>query len=325
MTSVEIRKSETFHIYENLALEDAFLSEVEPGTIYLFLWRNHPSVIIGKNQNPWRECNLSQMRKDGVPLARRRTGGGAVYHDLGNVNYSFLCREEDYDSSRFIGIVCEALNSVGISVKVSGRNDLVDLEGRKLSGTAFLQTGDRCLLHGTLLLDVDISRMEKYLTVSEQKLQSKGVTSVKSRVVNMKEYYPQLTHEMLEDALVQAVKKYFPCPVTEKMVTQRDVLQEKQDFYQSETWIFGRKIPFSMELSHRFPWGEIQIAFQVNTGKIKECVIYTDAMDSAWAERLAKLWKDQMFSGEKLAERADQAEMPGQICKDIKSLLLDHI
>jgi lipoate---protein ligase len=184
----------------NLALE-AWLFERAPLTSpILFLWRNASTVVIGRAQNPWLECDLDQMQRDHVTLARRVSGGGAVFHDLGNTNFTFIHPTQAYDRHRNLTLLCELLQSLGIPAEVSGRNDLQvpspDTPGgyRKISGNAFRETKDRCLHHGTLLMNADLARLTRYLTPSPKKLMTKGIPSVRSRVMNLREINPSLTH-----------------------------------------------------------------------------------------------------------------------------------
>ena len=172
---------------ENLAYEYCLMNELalrRPGEKILYLWQNKDTVVIGRNQNPYKECNMSFLKENGIELARRMTGGGAVYHDLGNVNYSFLCRKEAYDREMIFTSVVEALDSLGVRCQVSGRNDIL-AEGLKISGNAFYQNRDVVLHHGTIMVHVDIGRMKACLTPSKAKLYSKGIRSVEGRVGNL--------------------------------------------------------------------------------------------------------------------------------------------
>jgi lipoate-protein ligase A len=147
----------------NLALEEWLFESAGPEEMVFYLWRNGPTVVIGRHQNPWVECRLEDMDRDGVKLARRPTGGGAVYHDLGNTNFTFTCRRDVYDVERQIGVILDGLRRVGVEARFSGRNDIV-VGDRKVSGSAFRGRKDRWLHHGTLLLHADLGRLGHYLT-----------------------------------------------------------------------------------------------------------------------------------------------------------------
>jgi lipoate-protein ligase A len=178
----------------------------------LFLWRNADTVVIGRAQNPWKECNTRRMEEDNVRLARRSSGGGAVFHDLGNTCFTFMAGKPEYDKTISTSIVLNALNSLGVTAEASGRNDLVvkTPEGdRKVSGSAYRETMDRGFHHGTLLLNADLSRLANYLNPDKKKLQAKGITSVRGRVANLVELLPGVTHEQICDAIREAFFEHY--------------------------------------------------------------------------------------------------------------------
>lgn len=173
----------------------------------LFLWRNAETVVIGQSQNPWKECNTRRMEQDGIRLARRSSGGGAVFHDLGNTCFTFMAGKPGYDKSVSTDIILQALRQLGVTAGASGRNDLVmeTADGpRKISGSAYRETQDRGFHHGTLLLNADLERLADYLNPDPKKLQAKGITSVRSRVANLAEFLPGISHEQVCEAIVQA-------------------------------------------------------------------------------------------------------------------------
>ena len=165
-------EGQTFDPYFNLAMEKWLCDHLD-GRRILYLWQNEHTVVIGKNQNPLKECRLAALKQDGGLLARRCSGGGAVYHDLGNLNFTFLVREADYSVPRQLEVILHALNALGIPAERSGRNDIL-ADGRKCSGNAFYRSEGRCYHHGTLLVDVDRAAMSRYLTVDPAKLAAKG-------------------------------------------------------------------------------------------------------------------------------------------------------
>ena len=186
--------------YRNLAMEEYMTNHVPDGTCILFLWQNRHTVVIGRNQNCWKECRVNFLEEEGGYLVRRLSGGGAVFHDLGNLNFTFIVRKTDYDVERQLQVILEAVRRLGIQAEKTGRNDIT-VEGRKFSGNAFYQTGDCCYHHGTLLVHADKENMSRYLNVPREKLASKGVSSVKSRVANLDEFCPGLTVDRVKAAL----------------------------------------------------------------------------------------------------------------------------
>ena len=174
ISKLYVTESRSFSAPENLAAEALLTGRVAPGELILFLWQNEKTVVIGKNQNAWKECRLDALRRDGGTLVRRQSGGGAVFHDLGNLNVSFCVSRADEDIPRQTRVILAALRSLGVQASCSGRNDL-EFEGRKFSGHAYYRQGAASCHHATLMLKVDRDALEKYLRVSPLKLSSRGV------------------------------------------------------------------------------------------------------------------------------------------------------
>ena len=193
----------------NLAL-DGWLLERRVGDddLILYFYVNRSAVIIGKNQNPRKECDIQKMRRDGVELVRRLSGGGAVYHDSGNLNFSFIAGKNRFDKMRQHIFILNCIRSLGIDCTFSGRNDLL-AGGRKFSGNAYTSKGSAKQHHGTLLVDSSLDKLMDYLTVDERKLRSKGVDSVRSRVCNLKELSPALTPERLLETIKAKFKEEY--------------------------------------------------------------------------------------------------------------------
>jgi len=272
--------------WQNLALDEYFLDTLSPEDNLLFFYINKNAVIIGKNQNPWKECDLSSMERDGVQLVRRITGGGAVYHDMGNLNFSFIMGKEVYDVHRQLEVILEAVRSFGISCEFSGRNDLL-ADGRKFSGNAFCARGGLRQHHGTLMLRTDLGRLQNYLQVDPRKIRAKGVSSVRSRVCNLSEFTPEVTIETMLSAIRQAYADNYG-PVTEFVPTPEQIAQmvpyyEKQTSWQ---WRLGKTPSFDLELDPRFVWGGVQLLLTLKDGAVEQADVYSDAIDTELAEEL---------------------------------------
>ena len=273
--------------YYNLALEEELLHWLPQDSAVLYLWQNQHTVVIGRNQNAWKECRTEQLQADGGHLVRRPSGGGAVYHDLGNLNFTFLAGSEDYDVHRQLSVILEACKSFKIPAEISGRNDLL-AAGRKFSGNAFLETGGKGSHHGTLLVDVDMTKMPLYLRPSKEKLKAKGVNSVESRVVNLREFVPELTIPELKTALRRAFEQVYGMSSLELRETELDAaaIEATRQRNASWEWTYGKTMEFSLDFGSRFPWGEIELQLLVQQGTVADTKVYSDALDSFLASKL---------------------------------------
>lgn len=266
--------------YMNLAVESRLLDCHAPNTVTLFLWKNERTVVIGANQNPYSECDVNALLADGGRLARRRTGGGAVYHDLGNLNFSFVADRRLYDVGRQMRVIQEALRRFGLETEVSGRNDIT-FEGRKFSGNAFGHTKWQGLHHGTLLIKTDGGRMSRYLKVNQAKLQKHGVRSVASRVVNLSEV-ADITAENIVPHLTAAFQDVYQgqarsvafgalCDAEARAVCRR---------IGSDGYLYGRWRDFRAVKSAQFAWGRVDVDLRIDEaqGVIREATVASDSL-----------------------------------------------
>jgi len=261
------------------------------------------------------------LSEAGGKMVRRLSGGGAVYHDLGNLNFTFLLTKNNYNVDRQLGVIIKAVNNLGIPAEKSGRNDIT-VDGRKFSGNAFYAMGNKCYHHGTILVDVDMSSLSRYLNVSRTKLQSKGVDSVKSRVTNLKEYKPDLTIDRLKDELIKAFGEVYglePVRMDINALPQDD-LMERAGKFSSWEWNYGRKIEFSDSLYRRFAWGDILLQMTVIGGIIKDCRAYSDSLDIELFEEIPKILTECRFTPEDMEKALRSLYMD-----DNKKQMLDDI
>lgn len=289
----------------NLAVEDALLGSVKPGQATLFLWQNRHTVVIGAGQNAWRECDTARLEREGGTLARRSSGGGAVYHDLGNLNFSFLVPRADYDVARQLKVVLAAVRSLGIDACATGRNDLT-VEGRKFSGNAFRLLKEGALHHGTLLVGADMEMVGRYLNVDPLKLKAKGVQSVRSRVVNLNQFRP-LTIDEMAGAMERAfAAEYGPCErarMEEIQIPGLDALRAK---YESWEWNYGQSPAGDWHGETRFDWGGVELFAHVEKGLMRQVSAYTDAMDETLRQRLEGALEGCPFDPRQMARRVRQ-------------------
>lgn len=285
MRGLRVIRTDNTDPYVNLAAEEHLTMTAEEGVMTLFLWQNAHTVVIGRNQNPWRECAVEAIKRDGIFLARRMSGGGAVYHDMGNLNFTFIARDGLFDTSRQTEVILRACRLLGIDAVKTGRNDLT-VDGRKFSGHAYFSQRSYNYHHGTIMIDVKSDDLTKYLNVPESKLKSKGVGSVRSRVTNLRDHFTgdlagaplaELIRAM-QDAMIEAAEEEYGCRAVFEELP--DVPQELKDKYASEEWRLGTKIAFEKELIHRFGWGEAQVQLSMKGEFIKECRIYSDSLET---------------------------------------------
>jgi len=264
----------------NLALEE-MLFETEQG-FCLYLWQNKNTVVIGRNQNAWKECRIDQLEAEDGRLARRSSGGGAVFHDMGNLNFTFVTPLEGYDLTRQLGVIISAVQSLGIKAGFTGRNDIVTESGAKFSGNAFRKNSAAGMHHGTLLVNVDMDKLSRYLVPSPAKLAAKGIESVRSRVANLTEYRPSLTIDELKDAVARAfIKEYGQCSTLSEASLDPQILAEKTARYSSWDWNKGASPAFDLSLSNRFSWGELTLELSMEKGRVTHVHPWSDAMDEA--------------------------------------------
>ena len=305
MTALAYLLEESTNPFHNLAVERFLLENVPTGTCWLYLWQNKHTVVIGRNQNCWAECKTAALERDGGHLVRRLSGGGAVYHDDGNLNFTFLANKADYDLPRQLSVIVRALQSLGFTAAISGRND-IEVDGRKVSGNAFYTHGNKKYHHGTILVNVQAANMQKYLTVSTAKLAAKGVASVQARIINLKDLQPQLTLTELKASLLNAFAEVYqatPAQLTEACL-DATTIKSYTDEFASDSWRFGRRLPFTWETCHRFDWGEIRLQCTVDEGKIKEAELYSDAMEWEAFADAGKLFSGCAFSSTAMAAAA---------------------
>nr|WP_315362411.1 lipoate--protein ligase [Cytobacillus firmus] len=265
----------------NLAIEEYALKNLDIEETYLLFYINEPSIIIGKNQNTVEEINTEYVENNGIHVVRRLSGGGAVYHDLGNLNFSFITKDDGdsfHNFQKFTEPVTEALQKLGVNAELSGRNDLM-AEGRKISGNAQFSTKGRMFSHGTLLFDSEIESVVSALKVKKDKIESKGIKSIRSRVANISEFLDEeITIEEFRTLLLKNIFGDLG-EIPEYKLMDEDwerIHQLSRERYQNWDWNYGRSPKFDLQHSHRFPVGQIDIRLNVTKGKIEGCKIYGD-------------------------------------------------
>lgn len=265
----------------NLALEEYALRNFEGNQDYLLFYINEPSIIIGRYQNTLEEINLNYTRENNIHVVRRISGGGAVYHDFGNLNFSFMTDYEVQNLNnfrKFAEPIIKILNRMGVPAEMKGRNDVV-VNDKKISGNAQFSTGKRMFSHGTLLFDSDLSEVKNALNVKMSKIESKGHKSVRSRVANISEFLAEkITIEAFREAILTGLYEEQPQFETYKLTKEEwdGVYKLRAEKYNTWEWNFGRSPDFNVHRVKRFPIGEIDIRLMVKRGHIENVKIYGD-------------------------------------------------
>ena len=278
--------------YWNVAVENWLVSQPDTDCVVMHLWKNRRTVVIGQNQNPYAECNVDMLAADGGYVMRRTTGGGAVYHDDGNINFSFVAPYPLYDQQRQFEVIAEALRPFGLETVISGRNDLL-CSGRKFSGNAFSKGQHQRLHHGTILIKGNMDDLARYLKVKPSKLHKHGVQSVKSRVVNLSEL-ADITSENIVPQLVAAFDKVYG-NTAQRLdfgeIVENPKVRELYDKFSSKAWIYGKWRTFAATRTAQFEWGNVEISLVVDehNSVITDCILATDALDVSIADAVRRL------------------------------------
>ena len=319
MTKLQAIISNQYDPFLNRAVEQYLTDNQEEGTVTMYLWKNQQTVVIGYNQNPYSECNVQLLLDEGGHLMRRGTGGGAVYHDLGNINFSFVADKSLYDVRKQLSVIQDAMLTYGLKTEISGRNDLT-CQGRKFSGNAFGKGKKNDLHHGTILIKTDGAMMQRYLIVDKAKLMKNGVKSVASRVINLSELVPELTSENIKPPLIASFEKVYGGKATlldfDTFINNKEV-QAIREHIESDDFLFGRWRQFKTTKKAQFPWGNVDIALCIDETKsvITEAQIASDCLEPETIRQTEQLLRD---SSTKTAPAFDEGN---EILRDIVGLI----
>lgn len=293
-------KNDCLNPWYNLALEEYLLRRKDIDEDILCLWQNANSIIIGRHQNIVAQINMKAVDEYQTKIARRMTGGGAVYHDLGNLNYTYITSYKDgntVDFRVFANPVINALKQYGVHAELSGRNDIL-VDKKKISGTAQAGIGNRLLFHGTIMYDVNVEVLSKVLHVDREKIRGKGVDSVTGRVTNLKSYLPEnvditelkkgILHSFLQDD-----------KLTELILDEnakKEVLSYEQNQYGTEKWIFGESREGEISRKKRFTGGELEALIKTDNGIITKCRFFGDYLGVFNSDDIAKQLEGKLYT-----------------------------
>ncbi|WNQ13931.1 lipoate--protein ligase [Paenibacillus aurantius] len=264
----------------NLAIEEFALKHLPPEEDYLLFYINEPSIIIGKNQNTLEEINAEYVERNGIHIVRRLSGGGAVYHDLGNLNFSFITKDDGqsfHNYRKFTEPVVQALRQMGVEAELSGRND-IQVGERKISGNAQFATKGRMFTHGTLLFNSEMENVASALKANPEKFKSKGVKSIRSRVANISEFLKEpMTIEQFRQSLLSSI--FGGGEVQEYRLTDKDwetIRSISESRYRNWDWTYGRSPEFNVREVRRLSTGTFDVRLHVVGGIIRQASIYGD-------------------------------------------------
>ena len=275
-----------FNPHYNLAVESALLEDARNGVLTVYLWRNDNTVVIGRHQNAYLDVNVKKLYEEGGTLARRPTGGGAVFHDKGNLNFSFITGLESYDVNDNNDVILRAVRKLGPDAEVTGRNDIVT-GGRKFSGNAYLKTNTGALHHGTILISADTSKMSGFLNVPPDKLEGKGVSSVRSRVVNLAELDENIDVFKVKEAILAVLEEKYGkiYPIKEPDKKKVEAYYKK---YSDREYLFGKNVKLDSRKYKRFSWGYADVNFTLSSGVIDDIEIFSDGINVDDIEKAKK-------------------------------------
>ena len=302
-----------------------------PDDLIIYLWRNSETVVIGKYQNPWSECNVDKMNDEGIKLMRRNSGGRAVFQDLGNLCFT-LISGSSYDvekqKSNNNQFIISTLKKLSIDAYASGRNDFLVID-RKISGAAFQIQRGNLMHHGTLLVNTDLGKLQQYLNPSKEKLVTKGIKSVRSRVANLQEFNPSLTVEKLIDELKNTYTDYFQefdtmSYLDESILTSNEELKAEYEKLIYWDWLYGKTPDFTDTYKKRFSWGEIELLLNVHGGIIDDITVYSDTLDNSLVDEIKNILIHQVFDNKNIVDVIKNRVDKMDEC-DTKSHLLDII
>jgi len=262
--------------YYNVATEYQLLTEATNDTC-LFLWQNNPTVIFGRNQNIFAEADTNYLKTNNIVPVRRFSGGGTVFQDLGNLNFTFITKEKNSDTQKYLSVIKNAVSSFNIDCSFSGRNDLLS-NGKKFSGHAYFTNDDNYLYHGTIMIDVNLEMLTKALKPSFLKLKSKAIDSVRSRVINLNELNREITIKKMINALMSSFINEFGKSEDAIYIEKESFKAPMFNIINKDKWIYDESPQFSITVERKLFDGNVSFSVDVENGKIINIKILSDSL-----------------------------------------------
>ncbi len=298
----------------NLAAEEYVIRNIAHGEDILLFYINGPSIIIGRNQNTVQEINTDYVEAHGIKVVRRLSGGGAVYHDEGNLNFSFIAphsKDNFHNFKKFTEPVIKVLNKMGVPAELRGRNDIV-VNDQKISGNAQYVAGERMVSHGTLLWQANLTRVGEALRVKAAKIESKGIKSIRSRVANITEFIPgeAMSVEVFRSKIIESV--FEGTELRSYTLSDKDweaVETLAQERYRNWDWNYGRSPAFDIQRETRYPGGEIEVYLDVAQGTIRDIKFYGDFFGQRGIEELEKALVGVRYAPDSIAKALNSVDI----------------
>jgi lipoate-protein ligase A len=309
---VQYIRNESLDPRFNLALEEYVIKYLEPDNPFILLWQNAPSVIIGRFQNTLEEINVEFIKNRNINVVRRITGGGAVYHDLGNLNFSFIekTESENIDFRKYNERIVKALAKIGVKAEHNSRNDIA-IDGKKFSGNAQYIYKGKVLHHGTILFNSNLEDVQAALNVNYEKFTSKAVKSVRSRVTNVVDYLVNpVSIQEFKQILLKTL--FDDKPIIEYKLSEADLENIKKlmrEKYSTWEWNYGSSPTFNFNKARRFACGKIDIRLEVDKGLIKDAKIFGDFFSNEDIGDLEQLLIGNKYDQEKIKEKLEKVKL----------------
>ena len=321
-------ESKSTNPYYNLALEEYVFSQTDSNESYFMLWQNMNTIVVGKYQNTQEEINPEAVEKNGSRVVRRLSGGGAVYQDEGNLNFTFIVSKEgnrEFDFSIFVKPIIKALEELGVQAEFTGRNDIT-IDGLKISGNSQYIKNNRVLHHGCIMLDSNLDKVKDALRVKEAKFESRSVKSVRSRITTINEHAPsKISMETFKKAIKDNV--FRDTEVREYCLTEDDqaeIAKLEKEKYSTWEWNYGFSKKYSMRREKKFDSGLVSVDLEVNGGRITDIRITGDFFGSGDISRLEEKMVGLMLD-DQLESNLEKLDIPGYIhgvsAKDLSLLI----
>jgi len=313
----------------NLAFEEYVFNQMDKSESYFLLWQNDNAVIVGKHQNTIEEINQEYVRENDIKVVRRLSGGGAVYHDLGNLNFTFIVNDhgqEQFDFQTFTRPLVEALKTLGINAEFNSRNDIA-IDGKKFSGNSQYAKRGRILHHGTILFNSNLATIQSALKVKKDKIESKGIKSVKSRVTNIADYLNEgYTLDDFKTALLKAMFENDNLETITLLENEIQAIEQlKAEKYATWDWNYGKSPQYNLRKERKCDFGLITVLLQVVKGEIKEIHFYGDYFGNGDIQDLEALFIGAKPVEEDLSEVLKNIELTDYINGLDSKTLIDLI